>query len=94
MRKKQYWRTQDCKLLMTYATPVPNPPGASSCVDDIERILARSYQPSDQDVLKTRLKTVGIQEYRLSIPPDGPCTTFEAAAARFLTPFQTNGTNI
>lgn len=37
-------------------------------MDDVDRIVARDYEPSDQDVVKARLRTVGVQEYHLSIP--------------------------
>ncbi|KAF9653935.1 G-alpha-domain-containing protein [Thelephora ganbajun] len=37
-------------------------------MDDIDRVVARDYEPSDQDVIKARLRTVGVQEYHFSIP--------------------------
>ena len=37
-------------------------------MDDIDRIVARDYEPSDQDVVKARLRTVGVQEYHLTVP--------------------------
>ena len=37
-------------------------------MDDIDRVVGRDYEPSDQDVIKARLRTVGVQEYHLSIP--------------------------
>ena len=52
-------------------------------MDDIDRIVARDYEPSDQDVVKARLRTVGVQEYHFSIS-GGKCSTFYASAA---TPF-------
>jgi len=32
-------------------------------LDDIRRIAVQNYQPSDQDIMKARLKTVGVEEY-------------------------------
>ena len=43
-------------------------PRALSFMDDVDRIVARDYEPSDQDVVKARLRTVGVQEYNLTIP--------------------------
>jgi len=37
-------------------------------VDEIRRITALRYFPTDQDVLKARLKTMGVVEYAFSIP--------------------------
>ena len=91
MRKNQHWRIPDCKLLTVYTTLVPNSPGASSCVDDIDKVLARDYRPSDQDALKARLNTVGVQEYNLSTPRDGMCTPFQVTAAHFLIIYQATG---
>ena len=49
----------------------------SSFMDDIDRVVARDYEPSDQDVVKARLRTVGVQEYHFSIP-GGEYSTFDA----------------
>jgi guanine nucleotide-binding protein subunit alpha len=32
-------------------------------LNDIERIAARTYEPSDDDVIRARLRTLGVQEY-------------------------------
>ncbi|KZP14759.1 G-alpha-domain-containing protein [Athelia psychrophila] len=32
-------------------------------LDDLERILSPTYEPTDEDVLRARLRTVGVQEY-------------------------------
>ena len=37
-------------------------------MEDIDRVVANDYEPSDQDVIKARLRTVGVQEYRITIP--------------------------
>ena len=52
-------------------------------MDDVDRIVARDYEPSDQDVVKARLRTVGVQEYYLSIP-GGKYQTFDVGTAHFL----------
>lgn len=35
-------------------------------LDDIERIAKKDYLPTDRDILRARLRTVGMQEYKLS----------------------------
>ncbi|ESK89094.1 putative g-protein alpha subunit [Moniliophthora roreri MCA 2997] len=35
-------------------------------LDDIERIATLDYEPSDDDIVRARLRTVGVQEYRVS----------------------------
>ena len=45
-------------------------------MDDVDRVVARDYEPSDQDVVKARLRTVGVQEYHLTIP-GGKYSTFD-----------------
>ncbi|KAF9650986.1 G-protein alpha subunit [Thelephora ganbajun] len=32
-------------------------------LDDVQRIAVQNYEPSDQDIMKARLKTVGVEEY-------------------------------
>jgi len=34
-------------------------------LNDLERIATRTYEPSDDDVVRARLRTLGVQEYRL-----------------------------
>ncbi|KAI0044312.1 G-alpha-domain-containing protein [Auriscalpium vulgare] len=36
-------------------------------LDDLERITALDYMPSDDDVLKARLKTLGVSEYKFQL---------------------------
>jgi hypothetical protein len=38
-----------------------------SFLDDVCRIAARNYEPSDDDVLRARLRTIGVQEYKFTI---------------------------
>ncbi|KAG7087233.1 hypothetical protein E1B28_013214 [Marasmius oreades] len=35
-------------------------------LEDLDRIATRQYQPSDDDIVRCRLRTVGVQEYRIS----------------------------
>ncbi|KAI0945150.1 hypothetical protein AcV7_001765 [Taiwanofungus camphoratus] len=39
-------------------------------LDDIARIATRTYLPSDDDVVRARLRTLGVQEYRLKFEND------------------------
>jgi len=39
-------------------------------LNDVERIASRSYEPSDDDVVRARLRTLGVQEYKIDITPD------------------------
>lgn len=36
-----------------------------SFLDDLERIATKHYEPSDDDILRARLRTLGIQEYKI-----------------------------
>jgi guanine nucleotide-binding protein subunit alpha len=38
----------------------------TSFLDDLDRIASDNYVPSDDDVLRARLKTVGVSEYRFT----------------------------
>jgi guanine nucleotide-binding protein subunit alpha len=38
-----------------------------SFLDDIERIAAPDYEPTDDDVIRARLRTIGVQEYYLEM---------------------------
>lgn len=44
---------------------------AYSFLDDVARVAAREYEPSDADVVRARLRTMGVQEYRFK-PDKGP----------------------
>ena len=35
-----------------------------SFLDDLYRIAHRGYEPTDEDVVRARLRTAGVQEYR------------------------------
>lgn len=38
-----------------------------SFLDDLDRVTSLKYMPSDDDVLKARLKTVGVSEYKFEM---------------------------
>jgi hypothetical protein len=40
-------------------------------LNDIERIAARNYEPSDNDVIRARLRTLGVQEYSFWVEQGG-----------------------
>ena len=42
----------------------------SSFLNDLERIATRNYEPSDDDVIRARLRTLGVQEYKIEFTPD------------------------
>jgi len=39
---------------------------ASFYLNNVERIIDRYYEPTDDDVIRARLRTVGVQEYRIT----------------------------
>jgi hypothetical protein len=41
-----------------------------SFLNDVERIASRSYEPSDDDVVRARLRTLGVQEYKIEFTPE------------------------
>jgi hypothetical protein len=41
-----------------------------SFLDDIDRIATRTYEPSDYDIVRARLRTVGVQEYKIQFGTD------------------------
>jgi hypothetical protein len=90
-KQKHSWSTpQDCKSGMAHAILVVDSPRVYSFMGDVDRLVARDYEPSDQDVIKARLRTVGVQEYHFSIP-GGKCSIFYASAAPCLTHCQPPG---
>lgn len=40
-------------------------------LDDVDRIASRGYEPSDKDIVRARLRTLGVQEYRFSLDTAG-----------------------
>ncbi|KAI9061527.1 G-alpha-domain-containing protein [Trametes sanguinea] len=59
-------------------------------LDDIERIAVRNYEPTDDDVVRARLRTLGVQEHRLVMERSGRAAWFpyfdDANAILFLAP--------
>ena len=53
-----------------------------SFLDDLYRIAHRGYEPTDEDVVRTRLRTVGVQEYSF---------TLETGAYFYLDSFEGHG---
>jgi len=41
-----------------------------SFLNDLDRIATRVYQPSDDDVVRARLRTLGVQEYKIQFDQD------------------------
>ncbi|KAF8906740.1 guanine nucleotide binding protein, alpha subunit [Gymnopilus junonius] len=41
--------------------------GSGFFLDDLERVTSLKYMPTDEDVLKARLKTVGVSEYKFEM---------------------------
>lgn len=39
-------------------------------LNDLDRIATRTYEPSDDDIIRARLRTVGVQEYRIKFGPE------------------------
>lgn len=60
--------------------------------EDIDRVLERDYVPSDEDVVKARFQTVGVQEYHFSIPTPGTYPILGCGTAACPTFFQTEQT--
>ena len=36
-----------------------------SFLPDLDRVATREYEPTDDDILRARLRTVGVQEYKV-----------------------------
>lgn len=43
----------------------------ASFLNDIERVASSNYQPSDDDIVRARLRTVGLQEHKFVLG-EGP----------------------
>lgn len=52
-----------------------------SFLDDIDRIATRAYLPSDDDVIRARLRTLGVQEYQIKVEPSSPNTSMNPSGA-------------
>ncbi|KZT04650.1 G-alpha-domain-containing protein [Laetiporus sulphureus 93-53] len=45
--------------------------GPGFFLNDVARVAARDYEPSDEDVVRARLRTMGVQEYRFKFDKGG-----------------------
>ncbi|KAF9226022.1 G-alpha-domain-containing protein [Gyrodon lividus] len=50
---------------------------ASFFLDASERLTARDYEPTDDDIVRARLRTLDIQEHELSVDEDGKTQTWK-----------------
>ena len=59
------------RVLALSLNPVPEPfPFViRSFLDDLYRVAHRGYEPTDEDVVRARLRTAGVQEYRFMLDP-------------------------
>lgn len=44
----------------------------NSFLDDVDRIATHDYEPSDDDIVRARLRTMGVQEYRFMFKQGAP----------------------
>jgi len=56
-----------------------------SFLNDIGRIGRRDYEPSDDDVIRARLRTLGVQEYRFYVEQGAYCSLYRPLEP-YLTP--------
>ena len=47
-----------------------------SFLNDVDRIAINSYKPSDDDVVRARLRTLGVQEHKF-VFEDGVCASMD-----------------
>ena len=56
-----------------------------SFMGQLDRIAARSYDPSDDDIVKARLRTLGVQENRIKFGKGTvPCAPLISGQIRYL----------
>ena len=56
-----------CEFILSSALSILTLFIYGSFLDDLERVTSLKYMPSDDDVLKARLKTVGVSEYKFEM---------------------------
>lgn len=54
----------DCEHLLSTSWSRTPEFSSNSFLDDLYRIANREYEPTDDDVVRARLRTMGVQEYR------------------------------
>ena len=64
-----------CKLSMTASPMQALTPCFDSFLNDVKRIASKDYQPSDDDVVRARLRTMGVQEHRFVFEKGKGCTS-------------------
>ena len=57
-------------LTTSYDRVPPRSTHPHSFLDSIDRITSRSYSPTDRDIVRTRLRTIGVQEHHLALERD------------------------
>ncbi|KAF5388888.1 hypothetical protein D9757_005036 [Collybiopsis confluens] len=63
---KSVWMNQTIRAILRKRR-VDMENNAGFFLNDIDRIASSSYVPSDDDVVRSRLRTVGVQEYRIYV---------------------------
>ncbi|TFY59169.1 hypothetical protein EVJ58_g5950 [Rhodofomes roseus] len=60
--------------------------GPGFFLNDVMRVAARDYEPSDEDVVRARLRTMGVQEYRFrkGLDADREWMLYDVGGARSL----------
>ncbi|KAK7038824.1 hypothetical protein VNI00_010454 [Paramarasmius palmivorus] len=59
------WQDEGVRLVLVKRN-VRLEESAGFFLDDIDRIATAHYEPSDDDIVRARLRTVGVQEYRIT----------------------------
>ncbi|RXW17378.1 hypothetical protein EST38_g8483 [Candolleomyces aberdarensis] len=63
---KSLWTDETVKLILKKRR-IRLEESAGFFLEDIDRIASRDYKPSDNDVVRARLRTQGVQEYRIKL---------------------------
>ena len=58
---------QSCALCVLFLSVLESTDRAYSFLNEIDRVSSLSYTPSDDDVIRARLRTVGVQEHTLTL---------------------------
>ncbi|KAF8553230.1 G-alpha-domain-containing protein [Imleria badia] len=63
------------KMLQRYMVRLED--SASFFLDNAERLATRDYEPTNDDVVRARLRTLGIQEHMINVVEDGVSQTWK-----------------
>ncbi|KAF8555617.1 G-alpha-domain-containing protein [Imleria badia] len=63
------------EMLQRYSVRLED--SASFFLDNAERLATRDYEPTDDDIVRARLRTLDIQEYELNVAEDGESQTWK-----------------